>query len=103
MHSLFVALILFVLLTIFFGRSIPALPAVFALSYFSHPLIDGFNTTVGYLYPFTRKRFALLPRSLYTKVDGPADNLLFFLASLTFILFCAFLAPQLFTLPNTSL
>jgi len=98
MHSFFTTLVLFVLLTIFFGRRLPALPAVFALSYFSHPLIDGFNTTVGYLYPFSRKRFALVPRSLYQKVDGTVDNLLFFLASLTFILFCALVVPQLFSI-----
>src|SRR5947209_4458834 len=62
MHSLFVTLIFFVILWIFFRNSIPLLPYVFALSYFSHSLIDGLNTGVGYLYPFKRKMYSLVPR-----------------------------------------
>jgi membrane-bound metal-dependent hydrolase YbcI (DUF457 family) len=95
MHSVTITLLFFVILTIFFARTNTALPIVFALAYISHPIIDGFNTAVGYLYPFNRKRFALLPQSLRTPVGGHADNLLFFTASLLFILFCALIAPQL--------
>jgi len=99
MHSLFVTLILFTILVIIFGRTLPALPFVFALAYFSHPLIDGFNSSVGYLYPFTNKRFALVPRSLRTPVKGMADNLFFFLALLGILMF--FFAFQNQFLPST--
>jgi len=92
MHSILVMLIFFAILTIFFYNLYPLLPAVFALSYFSHSFIDGFNTSVGYLYPFNRKRFALLPRSLLTPVGGAADNLLLFLGLFGLLVYFALFA-----------
>lgn len=87
MHSLFVTLIIFFILTVFFKAVYPLLPAVFALSYLSHPIIDGFNHTVGYLYPFSLKRFALLPRFLRTPVGGLADNLMLFFGVIGLLLY----------------
>jgi membrane-bound metal-dependent hydrolase YbcI (DUF457 family) len=87
MHSVTVTVILFIVLTIFFARSQPLVPPIISLAYFSHPLIDGFNTTVGYLYPFNTKRYAFLPRRYYIKVDSHGDNILFFIASASLLLF----------------
>lgn len=76
MHSFFAALLLLIILIVIFNNTYPLLPYVFTLAYISHPIIDGFNTGVGYLYPFVLKRFSLLPRPLRFKVGSPADFLL---------------------------
>jgi membrane-bound metal-dependent hydrolase YbcI (DUF457 family) len=90
-HSLFVTFILFGLLfavnSFALDNTYPLLPYVFALSYLSHLLIDGFNRGVGYLQPFIRKRYALLPQLLFTPINGYMDNFLFFLGALGIILF----------------
>ena len=80
MHSLPFAALIFIIIFIFFRVSYPALPYVVFASYFSHSIIDGFNTGVGYLYPFVNRRFALVPKFLRTPVGGAADNAFFFLA-----------------------
>ena len=81
MHSLFVSVIFLIILWAvnFFvlQNAYPLLPYVFFCSYLSHPVIDGLNTSVGYLYPFVRRRFALLPRGMLSPVKGFTDNLLF--------------------------
>jgi len=87
MHSLFVTFIFFAVLVVIFDSSYPTLPYIFVLSYFSHAFIDGFNAPVGYLYPFTTKRYALVPRLLRTPVKGAVDNLLFFLGAFSLLLF----------------
>lgn len=87
MHSLFATLILFILLLYFFHDSVPLLPYVAALAFFSHPLIDGFNGGVGYLYPFVRKQYAFLPSKIRPRVGGTFDNLLMFAAILGIFLF----------------
>ena len=86
-HSLFVTLLLLLIIRFFWGDAYPALPYVFAASYFSHPLVDGLNSGVGYFYPFILKRYALVPKVLRTPVGGVIDNLLFFIAALGIILF----------------
>jgi|GEM_PF-824691 len=87
MHSLFVAVLLSFVVWIFSKNYYPVLCYIFGLSYFSHAVIDGFNTRVGYFYPFTTKRFALLPRPLLTPVKGAADKLFFVAAAFGLILF----------------
>ncbi len=95
MHSITAAAVLFIFLTIFFARSYPLIPIIITLAYFSHPLIDGFNSTVGYLYPFNLKRYAWIPKRLYIKVDSRLDNILFFLASASLLLFLWLFAQSL--------
>src|SRR6266481_1702189 len=87
MHSLLVTFILFLIVWFPTRNTIPALSYVVALSYASHIFIDGFNTMVGYFYPFSLKRFALLPRFLRSNVDGPLDRLLFFARAFGLLLF----------------
>jgi membrane-bound metal-dependent hydrolase YbcI (DUF457 family) len=58
MHSVLASVIFFVLLWAVFQNSYPLLAPIFALSYFSHSVIDGFNTGVGYLYPLFLKVYA---------------------------------------------
>ena len=94
MHSLPITILLFIILLMVFWHSYPALPFVFALSYVSHPVIDGFNTTVGYLYPFLHKRFTFIPNALRTPVGGVVDNMLFFLALFGLLLFFVALKDQ---------
>ena len=90
MHSIFIAVLFSFIIWIFFRQSFPALPYIFGASYLSHALIDGFNTKVGFFYPFTTKRFALLPRPLLSPVKGAADKLLFVGAALSLLLFFYF-------------
>lgn len=78
MHSLLVTVIVFIITWAFSRNSIPLLPYVVALSYFSHSLIDGFNAKVGYLYPFSGKMFAFLPLNFRARVKGPFDTMLLF-------------------------
>ena len=87
MHSLPVTVLLFIILLVVFHNSVPALAYVFAASYFSHAVIDGFNTGVGYLYPFLYKRFGLIPKFLRTPVDGLLDRTLFLFAAFGILLF----------------
>ncbi|MBI3231551.1 MAG: metal-dependent hydrolase, partial [Candidatus Doudnabacteria bacterium] len=70
MHSLTAVFILYVILRFIFHNSFPALPAIFTVSYLSHCVIDGFNTGVGYFYPFIYKKFALLPKPLLARVGS---------------------------------
>lgn len=98
MHSLFITLLFFIILWLIFRHSYPLLPYIFALSYFSHTLIDGFNTKVGYIYPFVNKRFALLPKSLLGRVGASLDTLLMFVGLATLLLFLALFAQEL--IPN---
>lgn len=88
MHSIFATIIFGGILTIFFqGTELYLLPAVFMTAYFSHLLIDGFNTSVAYLSPIYLKRFALMPKSMQTPVGGLIDNALFFVAAFGLIFF----------------
>ena len=96
MHSLPVALVILSVMLGIFHSSFPALPYVFATSYFSHSIIDGFNTGVGFLYPFVGRRFALVPKFLRTPVGGAADNLFFFMACLGILLFFLAFKSQFF-------
>jgi|SRR3989344_273686 len=89
MHSILATVILFVILLILFKNSHPMLPFVFALAYFSHTVIDGFNTKVGYLYPFVYKRFSLLPQPLLFRVGSAADTILMFLGLSGILIFFA--------------
>jgi membrane-bound metal-dependent hydrolase YbcI (DUF457 family) len=95
MHSFFVTLLLFIVLFIIFKDTQPLLPFVFAVSYASHPIIDGFNTSVGYLYPFVHIRFALLPKFLRFQVGSGADTLLMFLGIFGLLIFFAASSHQL--------
>jgi membrane-bound metal-dependent hydrolase YbcI (DUF457 family) len=95
MHSFPVALLFFIILMLVFWRSYPALPFVFAASYFSHSIIDGFNASVGYLYPFVHKRFALVPKSLRTPVGGIADAAFLFAGLFGILVFCYLFRTQL--------
>ncbi len=88
MHSLFVAVLIFIILVIIFKNTIPALPYVAAVSYFSHALIDGLNTGVGFFYPFV-KRFSLVPKVMRTPVGGIIDKVLFFVGLMFILLFFA--------------
>ena len=96
MHSLPVTLLWFILLEIFFYNSTPLLAPVFALSYFSHSLIDGLNTGVGYLYPFVHKRFALVPKIMRSQVGSPIDTLLMFIGIGGLMIFLAIAKNILF-------
>jgi len=88
MHSIFITIVFGAAIALFTNNTIFNLaPFIFMLGYFSHIFIDGFNTSVGYLYPIITKSFALLPRSLLTRVNGAADNLLFFVGALGLVLF----------------
>ena len=87
MHSVFVVVLLYLILLVLFHNSYPLLPVVAAVAYASHPFIDGLNTTVGYWYPFSRKRMALVPRALQTRVNGPIDQLLLVLGLFGLALF----------------
>ena len=90
-HSIFATLIIFALLFSinFFAlhNAYPLLPFIFTLSYLSHPVIDGLNAGVGYLYPFKKRKYALLPQSLLSPVKGSMDNLLFFIGAFGVMLF----------------
>ena len=88
MHSFFIALVFALILAFFFAKSIPWLPVVFFLAYMSHGVVDGFNRPVGLLYPVYMKKFALLPRALWTPVNGFTDNIIFILGSFSFLLLC---------------
>ncbi len=96
LHSLPFTFLLWVLLLIIFHASNPALAFVFALSYASHGIIDGFNSSVGYLYPFVRKSFALVPRSFRTPVGGIVDGFLFFAALMGVLAFLILYKDQFF-------
>ena len=85
LHSLFAAGLYFLAFCLFFQDML--FPLVFAAAYFSHPLIDGLNTRVGYLYPFSLKRFALVPRALQTPIKGPVDNILFVIGAGCLLIF----------------
>lgn len=87
MHSILVTLFFTFILWLIFRNSYPLLPAVFGLSYFSHLFIDGFNTGVGFFYPFITKKFALLPKALRFRVKSPADTLLMFIGLLGLLMF----------------
>ena len=100
MHSLTVTAIFFLILMAFFKNSIPLLPYIFAISYFSHPLIDGFNTGVGYLYPFVYKRFGLIPKFFRTPVGGAMDNLLFIIGAFALLMFFILFKNQLLAFPT---
>jgi membrane-bound metal-dependent hydrolase YbcI (DUF457 family) len=98
MHSFFMAGIyfaaIFLLNYFILDNSYPLLPYVFALAYLSHPIIDGFNTRVGYLYPFSLNRFSLLPKLLLTPIKGFTDNLLFILGIFGLLLFFLLFSNQ---------
>jgi membrane-bound metal-dependent hydrolase YbcI (DUF457 family) len=98
MHSILVAIIFFIILEIFFKDTYPLLAGIFAISYFSHSLIDGFNTGVGFFYPFYLKKFALVPKFLRTPVKGAADNFLFILGAFGLVMFFYIFKWQLFPL-----
>src|SRR3989338_303595 len=91
MHSVFVSLIFFLivyLINFFYLNNIyPLLPYVFFLSYISHPLIDGFNTSVGYLYPFNRKKIALFPKLMLSPLKEFTDKILFVIGAFGILLF----------------
>jgi membrane-bound metal-dependent hydrolase YbcI (DUF457 family) len=91
MHSVFVSVIFFIILflinLLFLNNSYPLLPYVFFLSYFSHPIIDGFNTSVGYLYPFSFRRMSMVPYVMRSPVKGFTDNLLFIFGIFGILLF----------------
>ncbi len=86
-HSFFATAFLFVLSFIFLRQYHPLLPYVVALGYASHLIIDGFNTTVGYFFPFTTTRTTFWPRTRWVKVGGHVDQLFFFLAMISLIFF----------------
>lgn len=86
MHSFFIALILTFILAFFFAKVIPLLPVIFFIAFMSHGIVDGFNAPVGLLYPVYMKKFALLPKSLRTPVNGFVDNLIFILGSFSLLL-----------------
>jgi membrane-bound metal-dependent hydrolase YbcI (DUF457 family) len=104
LHSLFMAavftIILLIINLVFLHNAYPLLPAVFFVSYFSHPIIDGFNTGVGYLYPFSRTKFALLPRAMRSPLNGITDNALFVLGSFGLVIFLVLYGISLSRLPN---
>jgi membrane-bound metal-dependent hydrolase YbcI (DUF457 family) len=92
MHSLFFSLVFFIILfavnVLVLDNSLPLLPYAVALSYVSHPIIDGFNKAgVGFLYPFNKTKFSLIPSFLRTPIKGFADNLFFVLGSFGILLF----------------
>ena len=95
MHSLLAALLLLLILIITTSPSYPLLPYVAALAYISHPIIDGFNTGVGFLYPFVYKRYTLIPRALTFRVNSPADTLLMFLGIAGLLIFFVGFGPTL--------
>lgn len=95
MHSILASVVFFILLWAVFQNSYPLLAPIFAVSYFSHSVIDGFNTGVGYLYPFITKKFALLPKPLRSKVGGVMDVFLLFLGLAGLLLFLAAFSQQL--------
>ncbi|SRR5258708_5946991 len=96
MHSLFITIIFFIILWIFFRNSFPFLPYIFSLSYFSHPIIDGLNTGVGYLYPFNHKTYTLVPKFFRSRVGSKIDGLLMFVGLLGILLFFLTFAHQFF-------
>ena len=86
-HSLSMALVLFLIAWSFTHEQYPSAALVFAIGYITHIIIDGFNTGVGYLFPFWLKRFALVPRFFLTPVGGTADTFLFILGLFGIALF----------------
>lgn len=82
-HSIFATLVVFVLSFVFLRDINEWLPLVIALAYFSHPLIDALNTSVGFLFPFYNKRINIVPRILRSNVGGPVDTALFIAACTT--------------------
>ena len=86
-HSIFAAVLVFVASFLFLRQYHPLLPYVIAVGYFSHSFIDGFNTTVGYFFPFYNKRVTFWPRMFWTRVGGQIDQLFFFLAMISLIFF----------------
>ncbi len=98
MHSVLAAVIVFVVCWLFTHSLFPVLPFVAALAYFSHSLIDGFNDSVGYFYPFVLRKVSLLPKFLRVKVGGPVDVGLMYVALLCLALF--FLVHAQSFLPN---
>ncbi len=95
MHSVFVALLFSMIIWIFSRHTYPMLGAVFFVAYLSHSVIDGFNTSVGFLYPFIPKRFALVPKPLQSHVGGLTDNLFLFIGLLGLLLFFMTFRDQL--------
>jgi membrane-bound metal-dependent hydrolase YbcI (DUF457 family) len=98
MHSVLVSVLLFLVLWIFTNILVAS---VAALAYFSHPLIDGFNTGVGYWYPFTQKKQALVPYALRTPLNGVMDKALLMIGCFGIVLFCLVFASALVS-ANTS-
>ncbi|MBI4437900.1 metal-dependent hydrolase [Candidatus Uhrbacteria bacterium] len=86
-HSLLAVATVFLLSFWFLRAYHPFLPAILALGYASHPIIDGFNTVgVRYLFP-KRERYNLIPKLFRTPVHGFADQLFFIAGSLGIALF----------------
>ncbi len=86
-HSIFATAVIYFALLIFFGNRLPLLAPIFALSFFSHALLDGLNDGVGYLYPFYLKKFTPVPKMFRSKVKGPLDRLLFVIGAFGILLF----------------
>lgn len=84
-HSLFAVACVGVVSWVFLADVHTALPMVLTVGYASHPLIDAWNTSVGFLFPFYRKRIQIVPRFLRSNVGGLGD-ILFFLLGLTFVI-----------------
>lgn len=100
-HSFFAVALVFIASFVWLRELHPLLPYVLALGYASHPLIDGFNTTVGYFFPFYRRRVTFWPRRLQSRVGGVLDQAFFFLAIFSLIFFL--LAHQSLIFPTKDL
>lgn len=91
LHSLFAVGVLFIFLFLVnllaLENEHPFFPFVISLSYLSHSVIDGLNRGVGFFFPFNKKMYSLLPKSMWSPVDGFTDNLLFVIGCFGLLLF----------------
>lgn len=85
LHSVPMTVIILASSILFLDRVNHWLGVAIVFGYLSHIVIDGFNLGgVGYWYPFSLKRYFLIPKMLRSPVGGMGDKLLFILGAFGF-------------------
>jgi membrane-bound metal-dependent hydrolase YbcI (DUF457 family) len=86
-HSLLAIYVVFIVTLLCFYSLHPFLPLIITLAFASHMIIDSFNTSVGWLFPFYNQKINIIPRFMRTRVGGTIDTILFIIASAALVIF----------------
>lgn len=100
LHSLLAGCVMFILTALVFQSLVTGL--VLGLAYLSHPIIDGFNSGVGYFYPFNLKRYTLVPSKFCSPIKGKVNAILFIAGALGVTAFLLLMLPKLAPLDPTA-